>query len=97
MIISDRRLYLECFLKSANQRTIFHSHLPFEDGYYITQYGFILMVISPNIYQLDTEGWVPAQHRFDLWYDSTTDFSDIPASVAERLKLSEYKIVQPQK
>lgn len=50
------------------------------------------MVIEPNIYRLDTEGWVPAQHYFDLWYDSTTDFSDIPTSVADRLKLSEYKI-----
>lgn len=92
MIIIDRQLYLECFSKSANQSTIINSHLPFENGYYITEYGIILMVIEPNIYRLDTEGWIPAQHYFDLWYDSTTDFSDIPTSVADRLKLSEYKI-----
>lgn len=56
MIIIDRQLYLECFSKSANQSTIINSHLPFENGYNITEYGIILMVIEPNIYRLDTEG-----------------------------------------
>lgn len=60
MIIIDRQLYLECFSKSGNQSTIINSHLPFENGYNITEYGIILMVIEPNIYRLDTEGWVPA-------------------------------------
>ena len=60
MIIIDRQLYLECFSKSAKQSTIINSHLPFENGYNITEYGIILMAIEPNIYRLDMEGWVPA-------------------------------------
>lgn len=60
MIIIDRQLYLECISKSANQSTIINSHLPFENGHNITEYGIILMVIEPNIYRLDTKGWVPA-------------------------------------
>lgn len=60
MIIIDRQLYLECISKTANQSTIINSHLPFENGYNITECGIILMVIEPNIYRLDTEGWVPA-------------------------------------
>ena len=60
MIIIDRQLYLECFSKTANQSTIINSHLPFENGYNITEYGIILMAIEPNIYRLDMEGWVPA-------------------------------------
>ena len=60
MIIIDRQLYLERISKTANQSTIINSHLPFENGYNITEYGIILMAIEPNIYRLDMEGWVPA-------------------------------------
>lgn len=89
-------LYKECFAASENQDLIQLSHLPFQNGYYITEYGVILMVKKPNIYCLEDDGWNPAQHYFKLWYDSMVEFSDIPSSIAERLGLSEYKI-QPCK
>lgn len=89
-------LYRECFEASENQSLIQLSHPPFQNGYYITEYGVILMVKKPNIYCLEDDGWNPAQHYFSLWYDSMVDFSDIPSPIAERLGLGEYKI-QPCK
>lgn len=93
MVIKDEQLYKECFEASKYKKTITFSHLPFKSGYYVTEYGIILMVIEPNIYRLETEGWVIAQNYFDLWYDSMTSFSDIPVSISRRLNLNDYEII----
>lgn len=93
MVIKDEKLYRECFAASLHKEQITLSHLPFKDGYYVTEHGIILKVVEPNIFRLETEGWVPAQYYFELWYDSMDDFSDIPPSIVQRLKLNDYKIV----
>lgn len=93
MVIKDEQLYKECFAASEHKKTITVSHLPFKSGYYVTEYGIILMVICPSIYRLETEGWVAAQNYFDLWYDSMTDFADIPVSISRRLNLNDCEII----
>ena len=93
MVIKDEKLYRECFAASAYKEQITLSHLPFKNGYYITESGIILKVEKPKIFQLETEGWVPAQYYFDLWYDSMKDFSDIPSDIAQRLKLEDHKMI----
>ena len=92
MVYNNVKLYRECFEASAHKKQIQTSHLPFQDGYYITEYGTILMVKTPLIYRLEDDGWNPAQPFFDLWYDSTDKFADISPTVAKRLGLDEYKI-----
>lgn len=92
MIFNDKNLYRECLEASEYKKLIQTSHLPFRDGYYITEYGIVLMVKTPNIYRLEDDGWNPAQQYFELWYDSMDDFADIPSAVAKRLGLDEYKI-----
>lgn len=92
MVINDKKLYEECFESSAHKKLIQTSHLPFQDGYYITEYGVILMVRTPSIYRLEDDGWHLAQHYFELWYDSMDNFADIPFDIAKRLKLDEYTI-----
>ena len=94
MVVKDENLYRECFEASANKERIKLSHLPFQNGYYITEYGIILKVVESNIFRLEAEGWVPAQQYFDLWYDSMTDFSDIPEDIVKHLKLDDYKIMK---
>ena len=93
MVIKDIKLYRECLTASTHKEQITLSHLPFKSGYYITEYGIILKVVEPNIFRLETEGWVPAQYYFDLWYDIMKDFSDIPPDIAQSLKLDDYKTV----
>lgn len=95
MVIRDEQLYKECFAASEHKKTITNSHLPFKNGYYVTEYGIILMVIFPSIYRLETEGWIAAQNYADLWYDSMTNFSDIPVSISRRLNLNDYEIFDP--
>lgn len=92
MVIRNTQLYEECYAAFEQKETISLSHLSFENGYYITEKGIILKVIVPNIYRLETDGWVRAQNYIDLWYDSMTDFSDIPIGISQRLKLDDYKI-----
>lgn len=92
MIDKNLNLYMECFAASENQNLIQLSHLPFQNGYYITEYGVILMVKKPNIYCLEDDGWNPAQHYFNLWYDSMVEFSNIPDYIAERLELEKYEM-----
>lgn len=92
MVFKNTKLYKECFKVSPYQHKIQFSHLPFQDGYYITEYGIILMVRFPSIYRLNDNGWEPAQQYFDLWYDSMTDFADISEKIAERLGLDRYPI-----
>lgn len=96
MTDNGKKLYEECFETSEHQLEIRLSHLPFQNGYYITEYGTILMVRKPNIYRLEKDGWNPAQGYFKLWYDSLDSFADIPPAIVKRLKLDEYEI-QPCK
>lgn len=96
MVFNDRNLYRECFEASAHKKLIQTSHLPFQDGYYVTEYGVVLMVKMSCIYRLEDDGWNPAQQYFDLWYDSMDDFADIPSDIAERLRLDEY-VIRPRR
>lgn len=92
MVFRDADLYRECLESSRHRKLIQTSHLPFQDGYYITEYGVILMVRESLIYRLEDDGWNPNQRYFELWYDGTDRFADIPSAVAERLGLGEYRI-----
>ncbi len=95
MVFHDANLYQECLEASEHKKLIQTSHLPFQDGYYITEYGVILMVRTPLIYRLEDDGWNRSQQDFALWYDSMDKFADIPSDIAERLRLGEYGI-KPQ-
>ena len=83
-------LFWRCFALSAHQSVIRNSHLPFEDGYYVTEEEEVLRVRNQNIYYLGVDGWSYCPPYIELWYDSMKDFSDIPESIVKELKLDEY-------
>lgn len=87
MVFRDTELYKECFEASGHK-----SHPPFRNGYYITEYGTILMVKEYLIYRLEHDGWVRSQNFADLWYGSLDDFCDIPSAIADRFGLDKYGI-----
>ena len=80
-------LFRRCFEMSAHKEKITSSHLPFESGFYVTEHEIILMVDLNDIYALTNKGWEKAQGYASLWYDSMTDFSDIPGEIIQELNL----------
>lgn len=84
-----KSLYQRCFEASAYQDTIRFSHLPFENGYYVTEANVILMVEKPLVYVLENNTWINDQYFFSLWYDDMKDFADIPPEIVEELQLKE--------
>lgn len=93
-VVTISGLFNRCYAVSEHKDTIRCSHLPFEDGYYVTEYDVLLMVINPSsIYRLTMEGWEPCRAYMKLWYDSMDDFSDIPPEIVRELKLNEQKIL----
>ena len=92
LTVKGEGLFKKCFEQSDKKSQIVNSHLPFEDGYYVTERDVILMVRKPLVYVLTESGWENKQHMVDLWYDSMTDFADIPDDIAAVLRLDEYKI-----
>lgn len=87
-------LFKRCFAVSQHQDIIRCSHLPFKDGYYVTEYDILLMVLEPvSIYCLTTEGWEPHAGYVELWYDSYDIFSDIAPGIARELKLDKQKVL----
>ena len=85
-------LYDRCFGLSEHKATILYSHLPFEDGFYVTENDIVLKVSKPKIYALTEKGWSPAQEYFKLWYDGVDHFADIAPQVAGELALREKPI-----
>lgn len=73
---------------SDRKNIVTHSHLSFENGYYVTEYDIILKVVKPNIFVLTTKGWDAGQNYYDLWYDSMTCFIDIPQNIVHELNLT---------
>lgn len=84
-------LYQECYERSANKQTIDLSHLPFSNGYYVTEDDIPLLVIYPTVYTVYNDTWVVAQHYVKLWYDSEKNFADIPDDVVDRLGFNQYE------
>lgn len=80
-------LFQLCFEASEQKDLIRRSHLPFANGFYVTEYDIVLLVKRPEIYRWETAGWVKASQYFALWYDSMDDFADIPPQVAAELGL----------
>ena len=89
MVIQVPGLFEKCFALSKHQNTIRFSHLPFVNGYYVTEHDIILKVKDPSIYRLEDSGWVNAQYYASLWYDSMKDFADIPQKIVDELALDQ--------
>lgn len=87
-------LFNRCFALSQHQDRIRCSHLPFQDGYYVTEYDIILMVLEPaSIYCLTAEGWEPHAGYAELWHDSYDMFSDIAPEIARELELDKKRVL----
>ncbi len=88
-------LFNQCFQISEQKEIIKTSHLPFEDGYYVTEYDIVLKVMKPTVFVLTDNGFEQSQNHFGLWYDSMTEFVNIPDYIADELLLSKYSIIMP--
>lgn len=88
-------LFNRCFQISEQKEIIKTSHLPFDDGYYVTEYDIVLKVMKPNVYVLIDKGFEQSQNHFSLWYDSITEFVNIPDYIADELLLPKYSIIMP--
>ncbi len=86
-------LYDECFGRSEHQELIKLSNLPFQEGYYVTEYDLVFMVRGASPYALCPYGWRRDNRLNELWYDSMTNFTDIPPDIVARLGLEAYPIL----
>lgn len=86
-------LFDECFGRSEHQDLIRLNHLPFQEGYYVTEYDLVIMVRGVSPYALRPEGWRRNDRLNELWYDSMTNFADIPSDIVARLGLEAYPIL----
>jgi len=92
--VNTEGLYTTCFRKSEHQQIILNSHLPFEDGFYVTEYDVVLKVHNNTIYALTEKGWEQNQSFFKLWYDGMTNFADISPKMVEELGLNKRNVVK---
>lgn len=92
--VNTKGLFTTCFDMSERKRIIRTSHLPFEDGYYVTEYNVVLKVHNHTIYVLTEMGWEQNQNFYKLWYDGMTDFADISPKLVEELGLDKENVVK---
>lgn len=97
MHIETKDLYKRCYMLSEDKQIIDLSHLPFKDGYYVTEEDIVLKVEKYSVYRLEVDIWVPDQSFISLWYDSMTNFADIPPSIVKELGLENATCEQPHK
>ena len=86
-------LFNRCFQISEHKDTIKLSHLPFKDGYYVTDHDIVLRVIKPNIYVLTDKGFKQSQNYFSLWYDGMTEFVNVSDDIENELMLLDFPII----
>lgn len=86
-------LYDECFGRSEHQELIKLSNLPFQEGYYVTEYDLVFMVRGASPYALRPYGWRRDNRLNELWYDSMTNFADIPPDIVAQLGLEAYPVL----
>lgn len=85
-------LFEKCFQMSEKKNIIRLSHLPFEDGYYVTEDDIVLCVKKDefSVYVLTNDDWEKGQHFYSLWYDDMTDFADIPDVLMKEFIIPEF-------
>lgn len=95
--INTTGLFATCFALSDHKQIIQTSHLPYQDGFYVTENDVVLKVCGYSIYVLTENGWEQNQRFLKLWYDGMADFADISPVMVEMLGLDKKNVVKSTK